>query len=80
MKLNLPFIIVILFSLCACGGSRKTAINPHKTDAIGITSETELNSEKTTEEPIVEVEEKLATINNVAPDPYNYFVIIGSFF
>jgi cell division protein FtsN len=79
MKLYLPFILVILFFLFACSGSRKTTVNPDNNNVVEVSSKTEIISEKSTEEPIVEVEEKLVTLNNIAPDPYNYFVIIGSF-
>jgi cell division protein FtsN len=79
MKLFLSFLIVMLFFFSACGGSRKTTVNPDKTDVVSVSGETEMNAEKTTEEPIVEVEEKLVVVNNVSPEPYNYFVIIGSF-
>lgn len=79
MKFNSLLIVILCFFLYACGGSRKTAINPNKTDVASVSSETELSTEKTTEEPIVEVEEKLVTVNNVVPEPYKYFVIIGSF-
>lgn len=79
MKLKLPLIIVMMFFLCSCGGSRKTTLNPDKNNVAADLSETDISSEKTVEEPIIEVEEKLVAVNYVAPEPYNYFVIIGSF-
>ena len=79
MKLYLPFVLVMLFFLFACSGSRKTTVNPDNSNVVDVSSKTELISEKTIEEPIVEVEEKLVTLNSVSPEPYNYFVIIGSF-
>jgi len=75
-----PFFVVILFFfLFACGGSRKAAVNPDNTDIVSVSPQTESIPEKTTEEPIVEVEEKLVTLDNVVPEPDKYFVIIGSF-
>jgi cell division protein FtsN len=79
MKLNLFCISVLIFFLCSCGGSRKAAMNRDKTNYPAVSTEKELNIEEAAEKPIVEVEEKLVPIKEVPPEPYQYFVIIGSF-
>jgi cell division protein FtsN len=79
MKSYIVFIAVLFLFLSACGSSRKAIKSSEKPDAAVMSSGTELNSETTVESPIIEVEEKLVAINDIAPEPFHYFVIIGSF-
>jgi cell division protein FtsN len=79
MKSYIIFVTALFFLLSACGSSRKAIKSSEKTDTAVMSSGTELISETTAESPIIEVEEKLVAINDIAPEPFNYFVIIGSF-
>lgn len=79
MKLYPLALILLALFVFSCGGSKKTVLSEDSPEISTAPAVTEIPKEKPVEKPIVEVEEKLAPIDNVIPDPDSYFVIIGSF-
>ena len=79
MRYTYVILLCAGFIFAACGGSKKAVIAPDEQNQPFVLSEAETTPEKTAEEPIIEVEEKLVSVNELPPDPARYFVIIGSF-
>lgn len=71
---SLTYILAVLMLVnLSCSGTNKL-FRSKKTN-----TESGLGKTLMPATPIREIEEKLVTENNEAPDPHSYFVIIGSF-
>ncbi len=71
------FILTVIFFSSSCAGTNKLLKRDKnsRNDIAAMKAENKYLYEA----PVREVEERLVSINDKAPDHFNYFVIIGSF-
>ncbi len=79
MKPTIIFLMIIALLTTSCGGVKKSGKHTPAQMPETVVSDVPEVKEQPAEPPIVEVEEKLVPVNETPPDPYRYFVIIGSF-
>lgn len=71
--------VIASFLISSCGGVNKTRAKSVSEPVLIEKTNTPPTSVNDSEEPIIEVKEKLVEVYNVPIDPNFYFVIIGSF-
>ena len=72
-------LITALVLVSSCAGINKRLRKNKKPVIENIAPETEPKESLHTAAPIKEIEEKLVPVDELAPNPHRYFVIIGSF-
>jgi cell division protein FtsN len=79
MKIHIILVPACLFLCISCSVMHKTRKISSSEIDVPQKAQVAAVPEKSVEEPIVEIKEKLVEVKNVPVDPHQYFVIIGSF-